>query len=189
MRKLIRRALALPACPLLATGAVLVTTLALVDPGSTPAMRPGDCVAVMRPAGLKSAGQAQDLEVGSYTCVDQRGAVANPVARCPSCEVVAKMWADRDYAGASVEIKIDAGSDCDRDGYRWDHLPAGWNDRVSSYRTYKSCRHSGVYENINTSGYCETQHDDVAYVGDLMNDLMSSFRLQSENRNCRADLT
>lgn len=59
MRKLIRRALALPACPLLATGAVLVTTLALVDPGSTPAMRPGDCVAVMRPAGLKSAGQAQ----------------------------------------------------------------------------------------------------------------------------------
>lgn len=61
------------------------------------------------------------------------------------------MWADRDYAGASVEIKIDAGSDCDRDGYRWDHLPAGWNDRVSSYRTYKSCRHSGVYENINTS--------------------------------------
>ena len=98
-----------------------------------------------------------------------------------------KAWADINYGGSSVELRqsgMGGVANCDPDGYRWDSLPSGWNDRISSIRGYHNCIYIRGYADSNTSGKCAKYVADVAYVGDAMNDKISSLRTQSAPRNC-----
>lgn len=102
-------------------------------------------------------------------------------------QTMVKAWTDWNYRGSSVELKqsgLSGVSDCDPDGYRWDTLPKGWNDRISSLRAYHGCVHIRAYVDVKTSGHCRKYVADVPYVGPEMNDQISSLRVQSQERNC-----
>ncbi|MEU3625162.1 hypothetical protein BS329_20960 [Amycolatopsis coloradensis] len=158
--------------------------LSLLAPLSSAQAAPSvgiDCVAIYAPAGAKLPGQPQELHLKNYGC----GQEADRLNSARAARVMIKMWEHRDYTGASVELKAEgAEARCDGDGYRWSSFPDGWNDWVSSFRTYQSCTYVRLYEHVETSGNCKAFYDDQSYVGDDWNDKASSLRAQSVSRNC-----
>lgn len=54
-------------------------------------------------------------------------------------------------------------------------MPQGWNDRVSSYRSYAGCWQK-VYEHSNWRGRTYGYAGTTSYVGSTMNDQTSSIR-------------
>ena len=69
---------------------------------------------------------------------------------------------------------------------RWDDINfpwGGWNDNISSFKTFGHCNHAAAFEHENYGGRCKQWYDynakglAIRYVGHELNDLITSFRL------------
>ena len=83
-------------------------------------------------------------------------------------------YADLNFGGASLSMyaggRCDASSDAD---YRFPSMPAGWNDRVSSFRSYSNCAQQ-LFNSTNFGGALTGVITSLSYVGSGANDRASS---------------
>jgi len=101
-------------------------------------------------------------------------------------------YEDVGFNGNSEKIYGFAGP-CDSDGYGipnvgvWDDPQwpfGGWNDVISSFKTLNHCNHVTAYQHENYGGRQQTWHSPfasgvaVTYVGDKMNDTITSFLIK-----------
>jgi len=92
-------------------------------------------------------------------------------------------YVDAYYGGGNTEIRS-YGGPCDREGYGISDVndgwgPWGWNDTISSFKTWNNCHDVTAYENINYGGSAWGYNGNVDYVGDWANDKISSFLIRS----------
>jgi hypothetical protein len=140
------------------------------------AAEPINCVAEYEESDKpKVAGEPTELVLKSYSCGDDVSTMT---------WVFFKAWEHEQYIASSVEFKLPNGSECDIDGYRWDVMPSGWDNRITSFRAYGSCQGVRLYDNTHTSGTCGSYEGDTSNVGVDMNDKTSSFRSASGKKNC-----
>jgi hypothetical protein len=133
-------------------------------------------------------GQAAS-DVISRECADSEGDLERH-GRFSSSRVLIMTWySDAGFSGESEKIYGDEGP-CDDLGYGipnvgvYDDIQwpfGGWNDRISSFKTWNYCNHATAHQHENWGGREETWHDPdaaglgVEYVGDSMNDQITSF--------------
>lgn len=136
---------------------------------------PVNCVAQYEESAKpKVAGEPTELKLKNYSCGDV----------VTMGWVFMKAWEHEQYIGSSVEFQLSSGNECDIDGYRWDVLPSGWDNRITSFRAYGSCQGVRLYDNTHTSGFCGSYEGDTSNVGVEMNDRASSFRSASQKKSC-----
>lgn len=159
-----------------ATTSTAVPSTATPSPEAAAAEQTQVCTATYSPADKeKVSGEPTEMVLTGYGCGDMSA----------TGKLVVKAFEHRDYVGDAVELRLNNwNDDCDIDGFRWDSLPAGWNDRISSFRAYSTCQGVRLYEHSNTSGICGTYINDVTYVGDEMNDKASSARVSDRKKDC-----
>ena len=91
--------------------------------------------------------------------------------------VLGTVYADAGYASAGGSYTFTSSSDCDTNpdvDYQVAVMPAGWNDRISSFRSYGHCA-TRLWENtFSGTSYGFTVNS--SYVGDAMNDRASSIQ-------------
>ncbi|RCH66947.1 hypothetical protein DT019_20395 [Streptomyces sp. SDr-06] len=92
----------------------------------------------------------------------------------PAATVIGIEFVDANYQGATYTV---TGGTCtattsDVD-YYINSMPSGWNDVISSFRSYANC-YTKLYENSNRWGSTYGFVGDSSYVGDAMNDRASS---------------
>lgn len=116
-------------------------------------------------------------------------AEANTFAAADDRTLIMTWYSDANYEGDSTKVYGKAG-ECDDAGYGipnvgvWDDLEwpfGGWNDRISSFKTWNYCNHAAAYQHENYGGRCDDWYDPgvaglgIDYVGDNMNDMITSF--------------
>lgn len=84
-------------------------------------------------------------------------------------------FADLNWVGATLALygngRCDASSDID---FRFNSMPAGWNDRISSFKSYNNCAQQ-LFRGTNLSGGSLTYIvANMSYVGSAANDQASS---------------
>jgi hypothetical protein len=87
--------------------------------------------------------------------------------------VLAIFYQDANYGGAILDDYTNISTLCQSYSYTVNSMPAGWNDDISSYHSYGTCK-TRVSENINQGG---SSYGPVANAPSLgvMNDATSSF--------------
>jgi len=82
----------------------------------------------------------------------------------------------RDYTGDDLIWGTSSGCDADT-GIEWQagSMPTGWNDRISSFRTFSRCQ-SKHWENTNFQGASTGFWNSTSYIGDAMNNQTSSIK-------------
>lgn len=93
-------------------------------------------------------------------------------------------YKDINYGGDSMDAY---GSDgpCDQAGYGYSYIIPNWNDAISSFKLFNNCFYTRAYTDRDYHGTCqEYYYDNVSYVGSLMNDKISSFRIASDLHYC-----
>jgi hypothetical protein len=83
-------------------------------------------------------------------------------------------YADLNFGGGSVSMY--AGGRCDDSAdadYRFASMPAGWNDRISSFRSYSNCAQQ-LFNSTNFGGPLTGVVASLSYVGAGANDRASS---------------
>jgi len=98
-------------------------------------------------------------------------ASASPLTRY----VLAAFYMDARYGGSSLTAYSSYSGLCASHSYTTNSMPSGWNDDISSYRSYGTCK-TKVYENINLGGSSYGPVADVANLG-AMNDKTSSYSI------------
>lgn len=83
--------------------------------------------------------------------------------------------ADLNYGGASLSMTAPGRCDNSLDvDYRFPSLPSGWNDRISSFRSYSNCAQQ-LFRGTNFTGGALTNIvSSMSYVGSAANDQASS---------------
>lgn len=91
--------------------------------------------------------------------------------------VLAVFYADSNKSGASVNITTSISTMCTTHAFTGNSMPSGWNDRVSSFASYGTCK-TRLWENINLGG---SSYGPVASTNSLgiMNDAASSYWIGS----------
>ena len=84
-------------------------------------------------------------------------------------------YSDLNWTGGSLALygsgRCDASSDAD---FRFPSMPSGWNDRISSFRSYNNCAQQ-LFRGTNFSGGALTYIvTNMSYVGSAANDQASS---------------
>ena len=84
-------------------------------------------------------------------------------------------WADLNWTGASLAMygsgRCDNSSDVD---FRFPSMPSGWNDRISSFKSYNNCAQQ-LFRGTSFSGGALTYIvTNMSYVGSAANDQASS---------------
>jgi hypothetical protein len=111
----------------------------------------------------------------------------------PHASTLLMTWyVDANYGGASTYIEGHDGP-CDRDGYGIRNVNGwawGWNDVISSFKSWNHCNVTWGYTDINYGGLSNKWRNpfgvnavealDVPFVGVPENDKISSFRVQQE---------
>lgn len=92
----------------------------------------------------------------------------------PAATVIGIEFVDANYQGATYTV---TGGTCtattsDVDFYI-NSMPGGWNDVISSFRSYANC-YTKLYEDNNRTGATYGFVGDSSYVGNAMNDRASS---------------
>jgi len=87
--------------------------------------------------------------------------------------VLATFYADSNKTGASVNITTTISTMCTTHSFTGNSMPSGWNDRVSSFVSFGTCK-TRLSENINQGG---SSFGPVASANSLgvMNDAASSY--------------
>lgn len=89
--------------------------------------------------------------------------------------VVGIEYADLNYGGATLSMTAPGRCDNSLDvDYRFPSLPSGWNDRISSFRSYSNCAQQ-LFRGTSFSGGALTNIvSSMSYVGSAANDQASS---------------
>jgi len=89
--------------------------------------------------------------------------------------VVGIEYADLNYGGATLSMTASGRCDYSLDvDYRFPSLPSGWNDRISSFRSYSNCAQQ-LFRGTSFSGGALTNIvSSMSYVGSAANDQASS---------------
>jgi hypothetical protein len=90
--------------------------------------------------------------------------------------VIGQLFENLNYGGD--DKLITASGDCDTNSdvdYYLGSMPSGWNDRVSSFKSYGLCA-TRIWENTNFGGASYGFVVNSTYVGDAMNDRASSIQ-------------
>jgi hypothetical protein len=83
--------------------------------------------------------------------------------------------ADLNYGGASLSMTAPGRCDYSLDvDYRFPSLPSGWNDRISSFRSYSNCAQQLFRGTSFTGGALTNIVSSMWYVGGAANDQASS---------------
>ena len=83
--------------------------------------------------------------------------------------------ADLNYGGASLSMTAPGRCDYRMDvDYRFPSLPSGWNDRISSFRSYSNCAQQLFRGTSFTGGALTNIVSSMSYVGSAANDRASS---------------
>ena len=101
-------------------------------------------------------------------------ASANPDEIQPlTTYILAIFYMDAGYSGTSLNITTSHSTLCTSYSYTANSMPSGWNDDVSSFHSYGTCK-TRLSENINQGG---SQYGPVANASALgvMNDAASSY--------------
>jgi hypothetical protein len=134
-----------------------------------------------------------ESRVYSRDCYDSHKEMSSAKKIEPFSSTLLMTWyVDANYRGRSTFIEGKDGA-CDHDGYgvrNVDGWAGGWNDVISSFKSWNHCNYVVGYTDINYGGHSQTWFNangvyevdalDVGYVGAAMNDKISSFRLSQE---------
>jgi hypothetical protein len=89
--------------------------------------------------------------------------------------VVGIEYADLNYGGASLSMTAPGRCDYSLDAdYRFPRMPSGWNDRISSFRSYSNCAQQLFRDTSFTGGALTNVVSAMSYVGSGANDRASS---------------
>jgi hypothetical protein len=92
-----------------------------------------------------------------------------------SSVVVGIEYADLNYGGASLSMTAPGRCDYSLDvDYRFASMPSGWNDRISSFRSYSNCAQQLFRGTSYTGGALTNIVSSMSYVGSAANDQASS---------------
>jgi len=84
-------------------------------------------------------------------------------------------YADANYGGSSLAMYAPGGCDNSLDvDYRFPTLPSGWNDRISSFRSYSNCAQQLFAATYFGGGSLTGVISSLSYVGPAANDRASS---------------
>lgn len=86
--------------------------------------------------------------------------------------VLAKLYANSDMLGASISITTSISTMCTTHHFTWNAMPTGWNDRVSAFYGYGTCKVQ-VYEHTYRQGATYGPRAVSVTLG-VMNDATSS---------------
>jgi hypothetical protein len=89
--------------------------------------------------------------------------------------VLAVFYMDASYGGSSLTSYSSYSGLCTSHSYTANSMPSGWNDDISSYLSYGTCK-TKVYENINLGGSSHGRVADASNLG-AMNDKTSSYSI------------
>lgn len=126
-----------------------------------------------------------------YHCVITLHGADVPTARCGAAAetraarsgtLLTTWYEDVDYGGDSTDIR-NAGGPCDAAGFGVSDiggfLGPGWDDSISSFRTFDSCVVVQGFESSEYGGASHVWVGDQSYVGDDWNDRISSLLTHS----------
>ncbi len=89
--------------------------------------------------------------------------------------VVGIEYANLNYGGATLSMTASGRCDYSLDvDYRFPSLPSGWNDRISSFRSYSNCAQQLFRGTSYTGGALTNIVSSLSYVGAAANDQASS---------------
>ncbi|MFB9377582.1 peptidase inhibitor family I36 protein [Kineococcus gynurae] len=136
----------------------------------------------MLPVGAAQAAPAQsctlNLSTGSLRCGSSLSGAATTQTSAAATYLLGKFYADLNYGGAVLTVTQNAPCDTNADtDFTLVSMPSGWNDKISSFRTYSDCT-ARLFENANfnrdRAGASFGPGRFVGYVGSAMNDRTSS---------------
>jgi len=130
-----------------------------------------------------------NADTGAFSCFDSYEAFASasgvivgesvsspmPPATASSSYLLATFYADSWWSGATVYITTSHASLCSGYHYYGSSMPSGWNDRVSSFTAYGTCKVKLYHD----SGYGGSTFGPYGSAGSLgsMNDEASSYQI------------
>ena len=101
-----------------------------------------------------------------------RLATAGPAASA----VLGLEYADINFGGGSLTLSAPAGCDNSSDvDWQFASLPASWNDRISSFRSFSNCIQR-LYRDVNFGVALTPATTSMSWVGSAANDRASSIR-------------
>jgi hypothetical protein len=176
-------ALTLPAAPAAAKGAPGTTAAApshcvlRASRAGAPPTAP-TCFASFRAAiAWATDGRVTDApESAGQAATDRRFAARLDGARAAARAVVGIDYADAGYRGGALTLTAPAGCDNDIDvDWQFPSLPARWNDRISSFRTYSNCLQQ-LFRDVSFRTAVTPKRVSSPWVGAAANDQASSIR-------------
>lgn len=102
-----------------------------------------------------------------------RQAASSVDSTAATAYVLATIYDDQNYGGGSYTFTDTHSTTCDSYSYTFNTMPGGWDDRVSSFKAYGSCK-MRLSENANQGGRSVGPVASKTYVGDTLNDKASS---------------
>lgn len=97
-------------------------------------------------------------------------AIVSPLA----VYTIARLYEDASYGGSFITVTAGSSTICASSSVSVPSMPSGWNDRVSSFRSYYSCT-TRAYENASYGG-ASLSGTNVSSMS-TMNDKTSSYRV------------
>jgi len=138
------------------------------------------CFATYRAAvAYGTGGQVTDAPVSARSAALDP-TFARTISALPTVTAAASVLLGTEYANANfggASLSLFGGGQCDNSSdvdFRFASLPAGWNDRISSFRSFSNCAQQ-LFRNTNFGGGSLTIIiSSLAYVGAAANDQASS---------------
>jgi len=146
-----------------------------VDTGQSLCVKTGDdlVAAVAAEKGVRLI--VPEGETVSGRTVDSRREAALAPAGARASTAVSTIYDDLGFGGGSYTMSASTGS-CATTAYGFTDLgPLGWNNRVSSFRSYGGCK-TAVFTSTNYGGSSTGYRDSLSALG-LLNDLARSWRV------------
>jgi hypothetical protein len=124
-------------------------------------------------APLSAAAAARDPEFAAKARASNAAATSSAIAA--ASVLLGTEYADADFRGGSLNLfgtgSCDNSSDAD---FRFGSLPAGWNDRITSFKSFSNCAQQ-LFRSVNfTGGALTIVIRSLANVGAAANDQASS---------------
>jgi hypothetical protein len=137
----------------------------------------GGRLVLQSPSQLTKATAAQ-LSQSSASLRQRRGMSDAPLP----ATVLGVVYADLQYSGPT-QLFFGPSGDCGPGAsYRWDRMPSGWNDRVSSFASWGKCDIT-LYENENAGGRQFGPAEKASLGSEYLNNRASSIGFVNSGRS------
>jgi hypothetical protein len=149
---------------------------------------PANAATISGPSAVRAC--SINVDTSEYRCYSSHSAMLGSLeAKGPLAEesesatpasvltsyVLAVFYLDASYGGSSLTAYSSHSTLCTSNSYTLNSMPSGWNDDISSYLSYGTCK-TKVYENINRGGSSYGAVADAPNLG-AMNDRTSSYSI------------